>query len=209
MLVLCETQRNTWKPWQGDEIWQRSFRVPVHPQENDVLFIVPVVKVISIDYRLDWHRSRTGENLPDSIRLPGHQLRAEPKVWDTEPGHQHSPWAPASAPSNVVWEGPMHTDIPVFSPLLHKSIAGMWCKDCKRRSDLSKWQHLVCYKVRCRLGWKCACCKHGKCGRQGRGAVLSCDGSCHIVLDQVKLLSSGTESQGINRGEAELTQVCT
>lgn len=40
MLVLCETQRNTWKPWQGDEIWQRSFCALVHPQENDVLFIV-------------------------------------------------------------------------------------------------------------------------------------------------------------------------
>lgn len=40
--------------------------------------------------------------------------------------------------------------------------------------------------------------------------MFSFDVSCHIVLDRVRLLGAGTESQGINRGEAEeLTQVCT
>ena len=57
MKKLCEfsmrTQRNTWKSWHEEEIWQRSFHVPVWPQENAMLFVVSIFKVISIHSRLE------------------------------------------------------------------------------------------------------------------------------------------------------------
>ena len=49
-----QTQRNTWKPWQGHEVWKRSFCGSLHPQGDDALAIVRAVKVISVDYRLEW-----------------------------------------------------------------------------------------------------------------------------------------------------------
>lgn len=57
------TQRNTWKPWHREEIWQRSFHVPVRPRENDVLYVVSIFKVISMHSSWSGHCSCTTENL--------------------------------------------------------------------------------------------------------------------------------------------------
>lgn len=51
-VLSMRTQRNTWTPWHEEEIWQRSFRGPVRPQEKDVLWVVSIFKAISI--RSSW-----------------------------------------------------------------------------------------------------------------------------------------------------------
>lgn len=146
-----KTQRNTWKPWQGDEIWQRSFRVPVHPQENDVWLIVCVVKVILIDYRLEWHCPCTGENLSSLHQTAWTSAESQHEflghwAWPTASSPQ-PPWPEASLCQPLpkwYWRNQIYTNIWLFSLLLRKSIVETWCKDCKCKSDLSKWQHLVC-----------------------------------------------------------------
>ena len=126
-----QTQRNTWKPWQGHVVWERSFCGSLHPQEDDALFIVCAVKVISVDYRLEWALLwHPRDSVPTPSRPCGHQLRVHTKPWGTEPGPWPSypssmAWDPLPQPLPVwYWMEQIYTNIGLFCFLLHQSIMG-------------------------------------------------------------------------------------
>lgn len=204
------TQRNTWKSWQGDELWQRSFRVPAHPQENDVLFIVPVVKVISIDSRMEWALFL---NWRKSVLTPQDSLNVSLAPAQT-PGvlilatsaFTSTPW-PGPFASNGGIGGTKHTlalDSFPSAPEIHSrehdaKIANVkvtfpsgntWCVK-KSTADGDGNVHI-------------------NTGNVERGCFPPLDLSCHIVLSWAKLFRSGIYShkaltKGIQRNSPRFT----